>query len=130
MAVASHPPHRPVLAGSTAYGSYLGCDPIRSLASGEHCCFARLRTPSSPWDTFCPALVGYVLRLTDVLLGPGPSLHHLRGQCLHQFCSAASQVLCPSSTPRRRSRPDCAFGFPARSTRSMDVDEVSRFSCA
>ena len=54
--------------------------------------------------------------LAHVLLGPGPSLHHLRGQCLPQLCSAASQVLCPSSTPRRRSRPDCAFGFPARST--------------
>src|SRR5262249_31447867 len=41
----------------------------------------------------------------------------------------ASQVLCPSSTPRQRARPDCAFGFPARSTHtSMDADEVSRFS--
>ena len=25
----SHPPHRPVLAGTTAYGSYLGYDPFR-----------------------------------------------------------------------------------------------------
>ena len=33
MAVTGHPPHRPVLAGTTAYGSYLGCDPFRNLAS-------------------------------------------------------------------------------------------------
>lgn len=33
MAVAGHPPHRPVLAGSTAYGSYLGCDAAGRLAS-------------------------------------------------------------------------------------------------
>ncbi len=66
-----------------------------------------------------------------VLLGPRPSLHHLRGQWLHRLCSAASQVLCPSSTPRRRSRPDCACGFPVRSIPTpMDVGEVSRFSRA
>ena len=56
------------------------------------------------------------VRLTDVLLGPGPSLHHLRDRHPCRLCSAASLVLCPSSTPRRCSRPDCAFGFPARST--------------
>jgi hypothetical protein len=33
MAVTGHPPHRPVLAGTTAYGSYLGCDSFRRLAS-------------------------------------------------------------------------------------------------
>jgi hypothetical protein len=33
MAVTSHPPHRPVLAGTTAYGSYLGWDSLRNLAS-------------------------------------------------------------------------------------------------
>jgi hypothetical protein len=33
MTVTSHPPHRPVLAGTTAYGSYLGFDPSRRLAS-------------------------------------------------------------------------------------------------
>jgi hypothetical protein len=33
MAVTSHPPHRPVLAGTTAYGSYLGCGAARRLAS-------------------------------------------------------------------------------------------------
>ena len=33
MAVTDHPPHRPVLAGTTAYGSYLGCDAARRLAS-------------------------------------------------------------------------------------------------
>jgi hypothetical protein len=32
MAVAGHPPHRPVLAGTTAYGSYLGFDSFRNLA--------------------------------------------------------------------------------------------------
>src|SRR5712692_1148304 len=36
MAVTSHPPHRPVLAGTTAYGSYLGCDIAGCLASGNH----------------------------------------------------------------------------------------------
>src|ERR1041385_4009565 len=29
MAVPGHPPHRPVLAGTTAHGSYLGCDAAR-----------------------------------------------------------------------------------------------------
>src|ERR1051325_9633056 len=33
MAVPGHPPHRPVLAGTTAHGSYLGCDAARRLAS-------------------------------------------------------------------------------------------------
>src|ERR1041385_6366433 len=33
MAVPGHPPHRPVLAGTTAHGYYLGCDAARRLAS-------------------------------------------------------------------------------------------------
>jgi hypothetical protein len=41
MAVAGHPPHRPVLAGTTAYGSCLGWNSFRNLASkrasGEAC---------------------------------------------------------------------------------------------
>ena len=50
-----------------------------------------------------------------VLLGHGPSLHHLRRGRLRPLCSAASPVVCPCSTPRRRVCPDCAFGFPDRS---------------
>src|SRR6266496_1004157 len=38
---------------------------------------------------------------------------------------AAQRTLRPSSTPRRRSRPDCAFGFPVRSPHvPVDTGEV------
>lgn len=36
MAVTSHPPHRPVLAGTTAYGSYLGLDAVGIWRRSEH----------------------------------------------------------------------------------------------
>ena len=62
-----------------------------------------------------PALGWFSVRFHDVLLGHGPFLHFLRRRCFHRLCSAASQVLCPCSTPRRRACPDCAFGFPVRS---------------
>src|ERR1700687_4479013 len=48
MAVTSHPPHRPVLAGTTAYGSYLGSTRC-VMTSGD--VERRLRTPHCPWDT-------------------------------------------------------------------------------
>ena len=48
MAVTSHPPHRPVLAGTTAYGSYLGSTRC-VVTSGDM--ERRLRTPHCPWDT-------------------------------------------------------------------------------
>jgi len=51
----------------------------------------------------------------DVLLGHRPSLHHLRRRYLYRPCSVASLVLCRCSTPRWRSRPGYAFGFPCRS---------------
>src|SRR6185369_8557514 len=62
-----------------------------------------------------PALGRSSVRFHDVLLGHGPSLHHLRRRCFHQLCSAASQVVCPCSTPPRCACLDCAFGFPVRS---------------
>src|SRR5258705_9755464 len=48
MAVTSHPPHRPVLAGTTAYGSYLGSTRC-VVTSGDM--ERRLRTPHCPWGT-------------------------------------------------------------------------------
>src|ERR1700704_464161 len=48
MAVTSHPPHRPVLAGTTAYGSYLGSTRC-VVTSGDM--QRRLRTPLCPWNT-------------------------------------------------------------------------------
>src|SRR6202790_1154141 len=62
-----------------------------------------------------PALGRTSVRFHDVLLGHGPSLHHLRRRCFHRPCSAASLVVCPCSTPRRCTCLDCAFGFPGRS---------------
>ena len=62
-----------------------------------------------------PALGRSSVRFHDVLLGHGPFLHHLRRWCSHQPCSAASQVVCPCSTPRRCACLDYAFGFPVRS---------------
>jgi hypothetical protein len=59
------------------------------------------------------------VRFHDVLLGHGPSLHHLRRRPFRPPCSAAFQVLCPCSTPRWRACPDCAFGFPDRSGRRV-----------
>src|SRR5262249_50012643 len=59
-----------------------------------------------------PALGRSSVRFHDVLLGHGPSLHHLRHRRFHRPCSAASQVLCPCSTPRWCAGSDCAFGFP------------------
>ncbi len=56
------------------------------------------------------------VRFHDVLLGHRPSLHRLRRERFRPPCSAASQVLCRCSTPRPRPCPDCAFGFPDRSS--------------
>jgi hypothetical protein len=39
-----------------------------------------------------PTLCWLGVRFPVVLLSHGPSLHHLRRQCLHRLCSAASQV--------------------------------------
>src|SRR6516225_7032025 len=63
-----------------------------------------------------PALGRPSVSFHDVLLGHGPSLHHLRPGRFLPLCSAVSLVLCPCSTPRQRVRPDCAFGFPGRSS--------------
>ena len=112
MAVTSHPPHRPVLAGTTAYGSYLGSTRC-VMTSGDM--QRRPRTPHCPWDTLFPDLCQARVRHHSVLLGHRPSLHHLRRRYLYRPCSAASLVLCRCSTPRWRSRPGCAFGFPGRS---------------
>jgi len=62
-----------------------------------------------------PALGQASVRFHDVLPGYGPSLHHLRRGRFRPPCSAASQVICPCSTPRWRACPGCAFGFPSRS---------------
>ena len=62
-----------------------------------------------------PALGRLSVRFHDVLLGHRPSLRHLRRRPFPPPCSAASQVLCPCSTPRRCPCLDCAFGFPDRS---------------
>src|SRR6266699_2894596 len=62
-----------------------------------------------------PALGRTSVRFHGVLLGHGPSLHHLRRRCFHRPCSAVSLILCPCSTPHQRSCPDCASGFPGRS---------------
>jgi hypothetical protein len=59
MAVASHPPHRPVLAGTTAYGSYLGST-RRVLTSGS-AWKRRPRTRRYLWDTLSLICVRHVL---------------------------------------------------------------------
>ena len=129
MAVTGHPPHRPVLAGTTAYGSYLGCDPIRRLASGEHFCFARLRTPTSPWDTYCPALVGHVLDSLTFSLVPGlpstTSAASVSTSFVRQLPRYYARVRLLADVHDRivllASRPDPPF--------PMDTGEVSRFWC-
>src|SRR6185437_3202694 len=62
-----------------------------------------------------PALCRASARFHDVLLGHRPSLRRLRDRCPHRCCSTPSQVLCRCSTPRQRTCPDYAFGFPGRS---------------
>ncbi len=48
MAVTGHPPHRPVLAGTTAYGSYLGSTRCVMTSGNVE---RRPRTPLCPWNT-------------------------------------------------------------------------------
>src|ERR1700675_4305521 len=59
MAVTSHPPHRPVLAGTTAYGSYLGSTGRVTTSDGVW--ERRPRTPHCPWDTLSLFCVRHVL---------------------------------------------------------------------
>ena len=71
MAVTGHPPHRPVLAGSTAYGSYLGygapCAPWRRMSSVAPT-RARRRASGTCEN---PALVGRMLCSLAFSLVPG-----------------------------------------------------------
>src|ERR1700716_1494207 len=72
-----------------------------------------------------PALGRLSVRFHDVLLGHGPSLHHLRRHGFPWPCSAASQVsgrrwrACALATVRRS---NCTCSFPAYS-----FHEDSRF---
>jgi hypothetical protein len=88
MAVASHPPHRPVLAGTTAHGSYRGSTQYVITSGDIRKC--RPRTPDRPWDTLLPALSQARVRRHSVLLGHRPSLHHLR---CHNFMTPVRRLL-------------------------------------
>ena len=66
-----------------------------------------VRAHHATWTTGDSALCRTSARRHRALLGPGPSLHHLRRGPLGPPCSAASQVLCPSSTPS----PTCMTGL-------------------
>src|ERR1700716_3372627 len=69
MAVTSHPPHRPVLAGTTAYGSYLGSTRC-VVTSGDM--QRRLRTPLCPWNTLISLIcVRHVLSIMMFCLVTG-----------------------------------------------------------
>ncbi len=77
MTVTGHPPHRPVLAGTTAYGSYLGYDPMRGLASkrsspeGVHLRTLFRAHHAIPGSPLIPHSVGRVLDSMVFSLVPG-----------------------------------------------------------
>src|SRR5580658_6763851 len=79
-----------------------------------------------------PALGRSSVRFHDVLLGQGPSLHHLRRRCFHQLCSAASAGTMPLFDSSPASRPGLRFWLPRPFQLPgwlPDAGEVSRFSC-
>ena len=122
------PPAQTRACGATAHGSYLGCDPFRNLASGEYFCFARLRTPAGPWNTYCPALVGYVLGSLTFSLVPGlpstTSATDIPAGSVRRLRWYYARVRLLADVHDRivllASRPDPPF--------PMDTGEVSRFS--